>query len=72
MAESIRAKIEEILATAKEPLSLDEICLRAFDQLTERNRSATRTVLYRLDKEGALVRYPRTYALKKPPSEGGR
>jgi hypothetical protein len=73
MAESISAKIEKILATAKKPLSLDEICLLAFGQLTERNRSATRTNLYRLDEAGLLVRHPRTYALKMiAASPGGK
>ena len=61
-------KIAAVLAAATEPLSLDEICLRAFGQITERNRSATRTNLHRLDEVGLLVRHPRTYALKKQPS----
>ena len=58
-------KIEAVLAAATEPLSLDEICLLAFGQLTDRNRGAVRTNLYRLDENGRLIRNPRTYELRK-------
>jgi chromosome segregation and condensation protein ScpB len=64
MADSISSKIEAALAAATEPLSLDEICLRVFGQITERNRGAIRTNLSRLDEVGRLLRLPRKYALK--------
>ena len=59
-----KEKIAAVLAAATEPLSLDEICLIAFGQITERNRSTARTILHRFDADGLLVRHPRTYALK--------
>ena len=72
MSESINTKIAAVLAAATAPLSLDEICLRVFGQLTERNRSVARTILHRLDVEGLLIRHPRKYALKsvQPTTKG--
>lgn len=64
MTESVGTRIEGVLAAATEPLTLDEICLRVYGQITERNRSTVRTNLSRLDEIGRLVRHPRKYALK--------
>ena len=71
MSESISTKIENVLAASTEPLSLDEICLRVFGQLTDRNRGTIRTSLSRLDEVGRLIRFPRTYTIKKTSATHG-
>jgi hypothetical protein len=62
-----KSKVSGILKESKVPLSLEEICLKAFGSLTTKNRGAVRVALFRLDLEGGLVKFPRAYALKKEP-----
>ena len=58
-------KIHKALAEAPQPISIDEICKRAFGCVDERGRNSVRVNLHRLDVDGKLIKYAQAYALKQ-------
>jgi hypothetical protein len=58
--------VESALRLAGKPLSIDEICLLAFERIDERDRNLVRVVLHRLDGRSELTKHAQTYEIKKP------
>jgi DNA-binding transcriptional regulator GbsR (MarR family) len=54
------AKILAVLVHARRPLTIAEIAKQAGASVT-----TVKVNLHRLDKMGGLVKYPKTYAMKK-------
>lgn len=62
---STAEQIEQTLATAKRPLTIDEICRLVFGRVQERGRNIVRVNLHRLDERGRLIKHQQTYELRK-------
>ena len=53
-----------ILQSALTPLSIDEICKRAYGRVDARLRNRVYVALHRLDEKGLIERFPMTFRLR--------
>lgn len=58
-------KIIQILQLAAEPLTVDEICVRVYGRLGDRERGTVRQNLFRLSERGNIEKIPMKFGWKR-------
>lgn len=57
--------IAQAIMYAEEPLSIDEICLKVYGHVGDRERNTIKQNIYRLDEQGKIEKFPAKFGWKK-------